>query len=471
MNVLLLNPASYFILKMFQDISQLEIPLSLGYLAAVLEQKGNNVKIIDLNFVTTKEKLKSLLGDTVFDIIGVTSTTPIIPTCFRTVRVMKRLYPGARIIVGGWHASTLPIQTMEECTEIDFVVKGEGEDTLAELVEAIKNTKGFELIKGIAYRDKAGIPHENVDRPLIKNLDTIPFPALHLLPLKEYKKIGFYTLGGYFKKDLSVASIITSRGCANRCVFCADHVIYKETCRFRSPENVIAEIEEMIKKYNIRIIFFFDANFLLSPNHVNRICELILEKRLKFIWGCTGRVEYVSKDLLQLMKKAGCIRISYGVESGSPRILKLMNKNISISQVKKAVAITKEVGLPVYISLLYGMPGETFKDAQMTRQLLNELKPDFVSQSAVIPYPGTDLYDDAIHQNLIKKARWESYSYLFNNLMEIPGMKKIFKYQKNIQRDFYISPLFLKNSVKNLKSIYHLGFYLKGLYSFVKFNL
>ncbi len=471
MNVLLVNPASHYLLKMFQDISQLEIPLSLAYLASTLEREGHIVKIIDLNVVSTKKELKFLLGTGGFDIIGVTSTTPVISSCFKTIKVLKRLYPDAKIIVGGWHASTMPIQTLDECKEVDFVVKGEGEETIVELVQNILNGKKLEHIRGIAYRDKSGISHETEDRPLIKDLDTLPFPARQLLPLEAYKKIGFYTLGGYFKKDLYVCSIITSRGCANRCAFCADHVIYKETCRFRSPENVVAEIEEMIRKDNIRIVFFFDTDFFLSPIHVKRICELIIEKKMKFIWGCSGRVNHISKDLLQLMKRAGCIRISFGVESGSPRILRSMHKNILISQVKKVMAMAKDVGMPVYISFLYGMPGETIKDAKMTRQLLWELKPDFMAQSAIVPYPGTDLYDYAFQRNLIKEASWESYSYLFNSLMDQPDAKKVINYQKKTQRNFYTSPFFFMKSLKNLKSIYHLGFYLRAIYSFIRFNV
>jgi len=471
MNVLLVNPPSSFLLRSFNEISLPDVPLNLAYLAAMLEADGHFVRIIDLNIVKTKIELDDQLAETNFELLGFTSTTPIITSCFHTIKILKKKFPKSKVVLGGWHGSAIPVQTLESCFNIDFVVKGEGEYTLQELVRVIENGGDYSSILGLVYRRPDGVIIENGERPLITNLDSLPYPAWHLLALDEYKKIGVYTVGGYFKKDLYLCSILTSRGCIGKCIFCADGVIHKGKCRFRSPENVVDEIQQMIKKHGIRFFFVIDSNFLNSPVHVQRICELIIKSQLKILWGCVGRVENVSEDLLRLMKAAGCIRISYGVESGSPKILKLMDKNISIPQIKNAVALTKKVGISVYIYFVYGMPGETLDDVQMSRQLLFELKPNFVTHSIATPYPGTKLFDFVTKTGMLKDLEWEHFNYPFKHVIDTPYIKQVFMLQRKIIRDFYISPFFIIDTLKNLKSIYHLGFYIKAFINLLKLSL
>ncbi len=416
-----------------------------------------------MNLIKSLERLKTILHAFEAGVIGFTSTTPVLVSCYRTIKAFKKCYPRSAIVIGGWHASALPVQTLNECPEIDFVVKGEGEHTFLELVTALEQKMSVGAIKGIAYRDQNGSVNENEDRPLVQNLDELPYPSRHLLDLDAYKDIGFYTVGGYFKKDLYLTSIVTSRGCANKCTFCADSVIYKETCRFRSPDVVVDEIEHAIKNFATRIFFFIDANFTLSPKRVKRICELIIERKVKIIWGCAARVDSISEDLLQIMKAAGCIRISYGIESGSPRVLKLMNKNITIKQIRDAVHLTKKVGIPVYVYFVYGMPGETLHDARMSRQILWELRPDYVTHSIATPFPGSDLYLLSLADGRLQTKDWRHFNYPFHHILKTPDIEAIYRFQARTLRDFYTSPFFLWFTLKNLKSIYHLGFYMRAL--------
>jgi len=470
MNVLLVNPPSSFLLKSFNKISSPDIPLNLAYIAAVIEADGHFVRIIDMNVIKSYAELKERLDEAEFDVLGFTATTPIFQSCLNTIQILKKKFPRSKIILGGWHASTLPVETMGSVPEIDFIVKGEGECTIRELMKAIEMNNGFASIQGIVYRDTNLTIHENQDRPLIQNLDTLPYPARQLLPLEEYKKMGLYTFGGYYKKDLYICSIISNRGCMGKCIFCGDSVIHKGFCRNRSPENVVAEIQHMIKKYKIRITGFLDANFLSSAVHVRRICELIIAKKLKIIWVCSARVDNVSEELLRLMKRAGCIRIAYGIESGSPKILKLMRKNIRISQIRNAIAITKKVGIPVYVYFIYGMPGETLEDARMSRQLLMETKPNFVTNSIATPYPRTKLFDLMRDEWHLTDINLDSFfNTVFNMAVETPYIKKVFKVQRKILRDFYLSPFFLVDTIKKLTSIYHLKFYFTAFLCFIKF--
>jgi len=448
--------------RILNEITMPDMPLGLAYIAAVLEQSNHHVKILDLNTILSKKELRSAITDVDYQVVGFTAMTSSILTCYRTIKVVKRLLPRAITVLGGWHASGAPILTIKECPQLDIVVKGEGEETMKELVDTIERGAPIADIRGIVYRDKkTSSILENPDRPLIKNLDDLPFPARHLLPLEAYKKRGFSTSGVYFKHDKYISGIVTSRGCTGRCVFCADHTIYKHYCRLRSPENVIAEIKHAMKHYNVSIFFFQDAHFTQSPARAKRICELLIKEKLNIIWACSARVDTVNKELLLLMKQAGCARIGYGIESGSPKMLRLMNKHAKIKQMREAIKCTHEAGIISYIYLVYGVPGETEEDIKMTRQLLMELKPDFVNQSVAIPYHGTELRHIALERGLIKNDRWENYAFPYGAVIEYPGSDKMFKLQGDILKTFYTSPFFFSRVLKNLRSIYQAFFYFK----------
>ncbi len=461
MNVLLVNPQSYFQQKALNAVTMPDIPLNLACIAAVLEGDGHVVRILDINVVKTKQELVNHLSEMRWDVIGFTGTTSVILNCYHAIRVIKRVAKQAKVVLGGWHASAIPVRTMEECLEIDFIVKGEGELTIKELVRSLALGEDTSKIIGIVYRDGHGNIIANKERPLIANLDDLPFPALHLLPMDEYRKIGFNTIGGYFKKDLYISSISTSRGCTGKCTFCADHVINHYTCRFRSPEKVVAELKQTVKKYKVRIFFFMDAHFTLSPVRARKICELIIKEGLHIKWACQARVDSVSPELLRLMKTAGCTRIGYGIESGSPKVLKIMKKGASISQMRDAIRWTKEAGIMAVIYLLYGMPGESIEDVKLTRQLLLQLQPDYVNQTIAIPYPGTELREQAIREGLIKDDRWEFYNYPFGNVLEYPGIEKVFRQQARVLIGYTLSPRYIWKTFKTIRSIYHLSFYFK----------
>jgi radical SAM superfamily enzyme YgiQ (UPF0313 family) len=462
MNVLLVHPSSLFRNKILNEVTMPDMPLGLAYIAAVLEQSKHHVKILDMNAIKSKDELKSAITDVRYHVVGFTAMTSNILTCYRAIRVLKRFLPWITTVLGGWHASGTPVRTLQECPELDIVVKGEGEETMNELVSVIEEGKALSSIKGIVYRDKlTGKIVENPERPMIKNLDELPFPARHLLPMETYKEHGFSTSGVYFKHDKYISGIVTSRGCTGRCVFCADHTIYKHTCRLRSPENVVAEIKHAMKHFKVSIFFFQDAHFTQSPTRAKRICELIIENGLNIIWACSARVDTVNKELLQLMKRAGCARVGYGIETGSPKMLKIINKHVKFKQMHDAIKWTQEAGMLAFIYLVYGVPGETEKDIWLTRQLLMELKPDFVNQSIAIPYHGTRLREIALERGMIKNDRWENYTFPYGVVLEYPGSDKMFKLQGDILKGFYTSPFFVIRLLKNLRSIYQLLFYFK----------
>ncbi|HME54254.1 MAG TPA: radical SAM protein [Candidatus Lokiarchaeia archaeon] len=439
----------------------------MACIAAVLEADGHFVRILDLNVLESKKELASRLQEKDFDLVGYTSMTSSILNCYKNIRVIKKKLPRAKVVLGGWHASAVPRRTMEECAEIDFIVKGEGEETMKDLVKAIEQSLDYNQVNGILFRDGNGEIIETPDRHLIENLDKLPFPARHLLPLEEYRKIGFQTVGGKYRKSMYVSSISTSRGCTSRCKFCSDAVLYKNMCRSRTAENIVSEIEQAIKEFNIRAFFMMDSNFTYSPVRVRRICELIIKKKLDIVWGCHGRADNVSLGLLRLMKAAGCNRIAYGIESGSPKILKALGKKSSLDKSVNAIRWTKMAGIQAVMYLLFGWPGETRKDMQLTQQLVKQSQPDIMSITMLIPYPGTDVYEMARQNNLIQYEGWEHYGYPYSDALYYPGLDDTFKFQMKMFLNFYLSPSYILRSIKNIGTIYRFLFLFKTLCIFL----
>lgn len=461
MNVLLVNPRSVFQRRALNAVTMPDIPLNMACIAAVLEGDGHVVRIVDLNVVKTKDELKLAIREFRWGLIGLTGTTSVILNVYKTARVLKRLFHAVPIVLGGWHASGVPVRTMQECKELDFVVKGEGEITVRELARAVETGSSRSGILGLVCRGADGSIIENGDRPLIRDLDALPFPSIHLLPLDAYREIGFDTVGGYFKKDKYIFAIATSRGCTGRCIFCADRTIHHGKCRFFSPDRVIAELKHAIETRNVEIFFFMDPHFTQSPVRARRICERIIEEGLNITWACSARVDTVTPALLRLMRRAGCTRVGYGIESGSPRVLKLMNKDVNIVRMKDAVRWTKEAGLIAVTYFLYGIPGETLDDARLTRQLIFEMQPHYVNQTIAIPYPGSELRELALRNGLIADDRWEFYNYPFGNVLDYPGIEATFKFQAKVMFDYYLNPGYLLRTILGIRSMHQLVFYAK----------
>ncbi|MHA1679647.1 MAG: B12-binding domain-containing radical SAM protein [Promethearchaeota archaeon] len=456
------------------------MPWNLAYLAGMLEEESIQVKILDLYFSRSKNELRKKLENNRADIIGITTTTPYIDLVFTLARIIKHLQPGCVIVLGGWHPTALPEKTLRDCKSVDLIVRGEGEYTLVELCRVVErdglNRKSLSQINGITFRTREGDIISNPDRPLIENLDELPFPAYHLLPLDEYPS-DLSNLGAIFTRKDKFSILITSRGCPFSCIFCADSVINKHRIRFRSVDNVLKEIKLMNKNYGINFFGIVDPNFLQDTKRVAEFCQKLLEEGIKIKWGCQGRVDKVNFKLLQLMKKSGCFRIYYGVESGSPRILKLIKKRINLEQVHNAVKWTKEAGILVIINMMLGLPGETEADIVASWKLIKKLEPNNVYLNLTKPLPGSPLFNQYFHKLSTVEADnilWsdfyfnveynESSRFNFRRLT----LKKIKFFQRRIMVDYYLSFPFLKSVILDLKSIRHLKFYIKAFLAMVQ---
>jgi anaerobic magnesium-protoporphyrin IX monomethyl ester cyclase len=316
---------------------------------------------------------------------------------------IKNILPNVLTVIGGPHTTFMPYETLKDSEYLDAVVMCEGEETIVELADhKTKNNQNIDDIKGIVYRDSSdGKLKTTEKRPLIKDLDSIPFPARHLVPFSDYDATQDQTGG-----------IITSRGCVYNCNYCSSSLIMGKKFRSRSPNNVVDEIEELIDTYHINDIGFMDDTFMLNKKRANEIADEIKARNLDISFVASSRVDRVDKDLLENLKSSGLSTIYYGVESGSQRILDLMKKGITLKNVEDAVRVAKDVNLNVLTSFILGYPGETEDDMDKTIDFSTKLDSDYCQYSILTPFPGTPIYDDLIEKNLIDNDEWNKYTVL-----------------------------------------------------------
>ena len=339
-------------------MEQLDAPFPLLYLAAIAEQQGWTAEILDMQ--TPDDPIPQA------DVYAVTATSPQWP---QTIQLSQRLaeeFPDQRTVVGGNHISCEPHDYAT--TQFDLAVLGEGERALQQI-----------LAHPTAYH---GIIHGEP----IHNLDTIPFPARHLIDWTQYKR------GIYWGNDLlaPAVSIISSRGCPFNCCYCGSHVIFGRGTRFRSAENVVEELRQVIAELGYRGFNFHDDTFCLNRNRVLRLCAAFTQ--LDIVWRCLSRVDTVDEDLLIAMANAGCKELILGVESGSQRILNKLQKGTTVKQNLTAMQLTKQAGIQLKVGIIVGSPGETWDTVAETKRLLQACPPDFWNVSVFTPFPGTAVW-------------------------------------------------------------------------------
>lgn len=405
-------------------------PLGLTYVAAALEQADFQVELID-NYMLKKplDYIKSEAKRLKPDIVGITCGSVTYQPCIETAKAIKEVLPSCEIVVGGWHPSYLP-ETMLEHPEIDYVVMGEGERAIVELANSITkgDTASISKIAGVAYRDNGKIVRN--EPVLIKDLDTVPFPARHLLPLDLYlRKMEFLEAN-------PVDTMNVIRGCPYNCAFCDTKGIWGSRCRSFSPSRIVEEIEHLVNKHGTRGLYFIGDNFTINKKRTIELCNQLKSSGLDVEWICDTRADLVSRDLLKEMRSAGCRTIWFGVESGSPRILKKLNKNVSIEQTVKAFRLCREEDINISCSLMMGIPGETLSDIKATFNLAKKLNPDWIHFNIFVAYPGSSLYDEVIENKLYDKLE-NFVAYVKTDQFNYDTLLKL---QRQYLKEFHRSP-------------------------------
>jgi len=411
-------------------------PLGLLSIGTILKVDGHSVKVL------IPKVINGALIDEIIenkpDIIGFSITTPLYHYVKKIINLLKRTNTKAKLIAGGPHVTALPEHTIAGLN-LNIGVIGEGEETIIEVIKNIDKNRDLESVKGIGYRIKETIII-NDERELIQNIDTIPFPNRDLINYEKFLKPPGL-IRGYPK--MRTAHILSARGCIYNCIFCNIQLTFKNTMRKRSVENVIKEIKYLKNSYDIDSILFSDELFTSDRKWVYKFCQRYEEEAINLEWGCQTRVHPICEELLTVMKKAGCVQVEFGVESGSQDVLNSMNKALSIDHIKNAFYLAKKVGLRRLATFMIGFPGEMESDLRKTKHFAQEIKPDFASFFFTIPFPGTKLYDKAIKNKWINhdpdfKQEW------FIRQSKMPIMevniskKKICNFRSRMQNRFLL---------------------------------
>jgi anaerobic magnesium-protoporphyrin IX monomethyl ester cyclase len=356
-------------------------PLGLAYLASVLKTQGHLLRIVDCTFMSKKDALLSA-KDFSAEIIGIYCMSGMLDDCLFFARQFR---DGAKLLIAGGPLPTCDPEIF--LSDFDIVVRGEGELTLLEVVRAYESGGGYENIDGIVFREplSSGKTISTKPRQFVENLDTLPFPARDLLPNSSY--IAY----GKRKNGFSITTIASTRGCPFECEFCSN-VIFGGSYRERSAKNVVDEIERVLELGYDRISFTDDV-FTLNNQRVIEICDEIRKRNLDFSWECLGRVDSMDEQLAGAMKKAGCFRIFFGIESGSKRILKLMNKHISLDQARSAVLAASKAGIETGAFFIIFYPGDTEGSILETLDFAASLPLDYLGLTPPYILPGTSLHD------------------------------------------------------------------------------
>ena len=431
-------------------------PLGLLYLAAVLEEAGFDVDIIDFQAMPNDwDAITVRLKRQPYDFFGITATTNIIKNGYHIADIIKACWPQAKVVFGGVHPTAMPEEAMAR-ESIDFVVRGEGEYAMLELVRGTP----AQSIEGLTYRG-AGAIHHVGGCIVVDDLDALPSPAFHKIDFSRYRP----AVGAYLR--MPAMNMMSSRGCPGRCTFCNSANV---RLRKRSPRKIFEEMRMLARDYGIREISFYDDTFTALPRKVIQLCELIIDGNLDLTWSCFGRVDTVKVEMLQVMKAAGCHQIMYGIESGNAEVLRRIRKPIDPALEMRAVAMTKAAHIITRCTFMLGNPGETEATVAETIRFAMMLEPDIALFNITTPYPGTDMFNWTKAHGYIKTFDWDDYN-LGEPVMDLPTISTMAlrRMYGHCFRRFYLRPSFLVNTIKHRNLLQDLPILWQGAKSLCHF--
>lgn len=453
MRILLLNPpwpgsgigtrSQNRIIKKRGDL-YLQYPILMGYSCARLRQCGYEVIYIDavrerLTYKETTKRVKAFKPGVIF----LETVTPSVNYDYEYLKRLKGI-ADTRIIVAGPHVTYFGSQCLKECPSIDVVIKGDYDTRILEVVESLGNIEELKKIKGITFK----INNHIIDTGpswFSPDLDKLPFPDRDTIPFQKYGE-AFYNLKPY-------ANMLTTRGCPNRCNFCVSaNIMEGVRWRERSIKNVMKEIKFLVGKYRVREINFDDATFNIRRERVMRFCKELKKNHLKILWICNCRVDNIDYEMLKEMRSAGCKLIRYGIESADERVLKYMNKNITVEQMKKAFILTRQAGILALGGFMFGFPVDTRETMEKTIGLMKKLKPDMVQASIPMPYPGTRMYEQVKAAGQLNFDSWEDFDMTQGSVVKMQGItrEEMRGILSRVYKEFYLRPQFV------LQTLFHI---------------
>ena len=443
-------------------------PLGILWIAAVLEERGETVAVIDaaaekLDVESTVRRVEQFRPD----IVGIGSTTVVFETAVALGDALKRALPSIPVVLGGWHVTLMPEDAMQHrCFDVGVV--DEGEFTMAELVDHYRGTKALEDVDGVVWMGEDGQLVRTKPRKKFKELDKLPFPARHLLPPDLYQPIPIDEHG------TPKFAMMTSRGCPHACAFCQKS---RSGYRSHSPERIVDEMEHLVREYGAQDIAFVDSLFCANKRRVMRICDEIIKRGVNVSWTCSSRVEVVDKEVLQRMKDAGCWRTRFGVESGNDRVLDFISKGITKEKIRNAITWADEVGLKPKAFFMVGHMPDTRESIEETIEFAKSLPLHDVTVQINTLLPRTpqleiwqregEKWGRLVTDTTDEKSFWEPTFVPWGLESE-----DLIEYHRKFYREFYFRPITIQRHLDNIKTVRDVYKYAQAarLFSFLFFD-
>jgi len=415
-------------------------PLGILSIASYAEQQGFRVQVLDVHAERLDDKeVAARIAGAKPRYVGISVLTNMAVPAHYIARLAKQAAPTCKVIAGGVHAEALPEEMLRN-SAIDAVARGDGEETMVDILRDLP----FSGIKGLSYRSGNRVVH-NPPRPVEKDLDKYPFPAYHLIDFKKY----FPAVGTY--RRLPAISMLVTRGCIGHCTFCNSA---RTVLRTRTPASVIAQIKLLRYQYGIRQIQFYDDTFTVMRKNVIEVCRLLAEEKIDVTWVAYIRGDCFSEEVAAAMKKAGCHQVLIGVETGDEQIMKNVRKPIDKEKYRQAVATAHKHGMEVRASFILGLPGETRQSMQASLDLAKSMDVDLVQVNLLTPYPGTEVFNYAVENNLLIHRNWSEYGQ-DKVLMNLPTVstQELYDFEKYSYRAFYMRPIVLFRQLRRVVSL------------------
>lgn len=424
MKILLINPAFYDgndFRNRFEDyidwikggnlyVAPFEPPIGLAFLSAYMKERNHDVTLIDMQgSLMDSAELAIRITEAAPDIVGITAMTPTIPEALLVAAISKKHAPQAKTVLGGVHPTLAPEELLAD-SSVDYIIRGEGEESFAALAEALSRGGSTEDIAGLCFK-KNGDLIIREKSALIEDLNTLPIPDYDAFPVERYIEHNRYL------RSIRGISMIVSRGCPFQCTFCAVHQTMGRKWRTKSPRRVVEEVLDLKRRYRLDGIWFKDSIFNLNRKWTKEFSELMIERNAGIAWQALTRVDLIDEEELLLMKRAGLTQLDLGIETGSPKSLIRLKKGITVDKIKEKVKLARK-HVKVFGFFMIGIPGEDESDVRQTFELAKSLELDRWTWSIYSPLPGSGLYEELIAEGKIEPYRLDHHQVHFTEAYE-----------------------------------------------------
>ena len=470
MNVLIVNPPAVENIKIVREGRCMQrqeawgtswAPLTLAIIAAILRDNGFGVDIKDCsNDGISFEQLGGIIKEFSPKLVIANTSTPSIDSDLTLAGAIKQIDKDIKTVFFGIHPTALPEDVFNSNEDVELIASGEPEYTLRDLAIAIRDESELSNVKGLIYRNENSEIVYNEKRPFIDDLDELPFPAWDLVNIQGYRL-------PITNKPFLL--ILTGRACPYPCTFCAAGTFYGKKPRLRSWQRIVEEMKYVRDNYQVDEFLFWSENSVVDKKHITDIAHGIENEIPGVRWVCNGRVDQVDEELLGTMKKAGCWMIGYGIEAGTQRVLDLMKKNVKVEEIGRAVKLTKKVGIEITGHVIVGYPGETKEDILATLNLVKKLDLDYIQVYCCVPFPGSELYEQAKEQGWIISDDWSMFEQNFSILTtEKLSADEVMQIREKIIKNFYLNPLKILKTIIKIRSFREVGFFASFVLKYFK---